>query len=65
MPTVSGCVRVSPDGQYILATGTYNYDMIQILTGRVMKCLVLVDCQESFSRGLCFPELHALREYIS
>ncbi|XP_041484227.1 nucleolar protein 10-like [Lytechinus variegatus] len=24
MPTVSGCVQVSPDGQYILATGTYK-----------------------------------------
>lgn len=24
MPDVSGCVRVSPDGRYILATGTYK-----------------------------------------
>ena len=24
MPDVSGCVRISPDGRYILATGTYK-----------------------------------------
>ncbi|MCL4128653.1 UNVERIFIED_CONTAM: hypothetical protein GTU68_052404, partial [Idotea baltica] len=24
MPDVSGCVKVSPDGQYILASGTYK-----------------------------------------
>ena len=41
-------------------------DIIQILTGTVMKYHVSVDCQESyiFPRGYIFPKRAALRENI-
>lgn len=55
MPTLSNTVNVSPDGQYIIATGTYKprvrcYDVNQLamkfercLDAEVVKCIVLSD----------------------
>lgn len=49
MPDVSGCVRVSPDGRYILATGTYK--------PRV-KCYEVAALSQKFERCLDAEVIH-------
>lgn len=48
MPDVSNCMKLSPDGQYLMACGTYK---------PVMKCYDLEHLSVKFERGMDYEAI--------